>query len=194
MELLAQWGNDNLLNYVGGRPALIYDLGFLKFRVAGEYQWRFAQDPAPSMRNEYKNRGVAGSVQIVLAPWLEFGPNVGRAITSVFTPSSNGEDTGKSGDIVSYGGFLNARLAEDFLVGLGANYASFTNLHKNSAGEGDKSSNTQAYVALQYLVHHQLFVKVVGGYAKTHFNFSFNNMAPYDDDMYSVRVRLMYLY
>src|SRR4051794_8514568 len=40
MELLAQWGNDNLLNYVGGRPALIYDLGFLKFRVAGEYQWR----------------------------------------------------------------------------------------------------------------------------------------------------------
>ena len=47
------------------------------------------------------------------------------------------------------------------------------------AGQGDKSSNTQAFVALQYLVHHQLFVKVVGGYAKTHFDFSFSNaMAP----------------
>ncbi len=194
LELLAQWGNNNLLNTLGGRPAIIYDLGFLKFRVAGEYQWQFPQDPAPSMHNEYKNRGVAGSIQVVLAPWLEFGPNVGRAITSVYTPSSNGEDTGKSGDIISYGGFANARLAEDFLIGVGANYASFTNLHKNAAGQGDKSTNTQAFVALQYLVHHQLFVKVVGGYAKTHFDFSFSNAIPYDDDMYSVRVRLMYLY
>jgi signal transduction histidine kinase len=31
-------------------------------------------------------------------------------------------------------------------------------------------------------------------YAKTHFDFSFSNMVPYDDDMFSVRVRLMYLY
>ena len=37
-------------------------------------------------------------------------------------------------------------------------------------------------------------MKVVGGYAKTHFDFSFSNMASYDDDMFSVRVRLMYLY
>ena len=38
------------------------------------------------------------------------------------------------------------------------------------------------------------FVKLVGGYAKTHFDFSFSNMVPYDDDMFSVRLRLMYLY
>ena len=39
----------------------------------------------------------------------------------------------------------------------------------------------------------QLFVKVVGAYAKTHFDFSFSNQV-YDNDMFSVRVRLMYLY
>jgi hypothetical protein len=36
-------------------------------------------------------------------------------------------------------------------------------------------------------------VKVVGGYAKTHYDFSFSSMT-YDDDMFSIRVRLMYLY
>jgi hypothetical protein len=195
VELLAQWGNDSLLNYIGGRPAVIYDLGYLKFRVAAEYQWRFPQDPAPSQHNEYKNRGVAGSIQIVLAPWIELGPNVGRAVTDVSTPTAPMGDSGKSGDIVSYGGFLNARLLPDLLLGLGANFATFTNLHLNaSTGQNDKSTNAQYFVALQYLVYHQLFLKVVGGYAKTHFDFSFSNMTPYDDDMYSVRVRLMYLY
>ena len=52
------------------------------------------------------------------------------------------------------------------------------NLHKNANGQHDKSTNTQYFLALQYLVHHQLFVKVVGGYAKSHFDFSFSNMAP----------------
>ena len=60
-------------------------------------------------------------------------------------------------------------------------------------GQNDQATNTQYFLALQYLVKHQLFVKVVGGYAKTHYDFSFSSMT-YDDDMFSVRVRLMYLY
>ncbi len=201
LEVLAQWGNDGTTNTVGGRPALIYDLGWLKFRFAGEYQYRFAVDPRPAYHNEYRNRGVAGSIQFVLSPWIEFGPNIGRAITDVLLAGGlqpDGSflpDTGKSGDIWSYGGFLNFRPFGDMLIGTGANYASFTNLHVNTTtGQYDKSTNTQYFLALQYLVYHQLFVKVVGGYAKTHFDFSFDNMAPYDDDMFSVRLRLMYLY
>jgi hypothetical protein len=104
-------------------------------------------------------------------------------------------DTSKSGDIWSYGGFLNARLFEDALLGVGYNYTSFANLHVNTAtGEKDTTTNAQYFVALQYLVHHQLFVKVVGAYAKSHFDLAFSSMNSYDDDMFSVRVRLMYLY
>jgi hypothetical protein len=200
LELLAQWGNEGATNDIGGRPAIIYDLGWLKFRAAAEYQWKFARDPAPSAHNEYRNRGVAGSVQLVFAPWIELGPNIGRAVTDLYDSSTLQPDgsflprTDKSGDIWSYGGFLNVHPFGDLLIGTGLNYASFTNLHKNASGQGDKSTNTQTFLAVQYLVYHQLFVKVVGGYAKTHFDFSFSNMAPYDDDMFSVRVRLMYLY
>src|SRR5262249_47244607 len=104
-------------------------------------------------------------------------------------------DTSKSGDIWSYGGFANFRVFPDMLVGGGFNYASFQNLHLNTATNSyDKSSNSQYFVAAQYLVNRQLFVKVRRGHGKTHFDFSFSNMAPYDDDMFSVRVRLMYLF
>jgi len=200
LELLAQWGTDGVINSLGGRPALIYDLGWIKFRVAGEYQWLFPADPAPAAHNEYKNRGVAGSIQFVFAPWVEFGPNFGRAVTDFFNEASLQTDPAsaeisKSGDIVSYGGFLNFRPLADMLIGGGYNFASFTNLHLNTnTGENDRSTNTQAFLALQYLVHHQLFVKVVGGYAKTHFDRGFDGLASYDLDMFSVRLRLMYLY
>jgi hypothetical protein len=104
-------------------------------------------------------------------------------------------ETTTSGDTTSLGGIVNHRPFGDALIGAGGNYTSFTNLHLNTANnEYDTSSNTQYFVALQYLVHHQLFVKVVGAYAKSHFDLSFSSMASYDDDMFSVRVRLMYLY
>lgn len=201
LEFLGQWGNDGSTNTLGGRPAIIVDFGWIKFRGAAEYQWRFAQDPGPAFHNEYRNRGLAGSIQLVLAPFVEFGPNIGRAITDVFLPGGLQQDgsflpdTSKSGDIWSYGGFANFRVFPDMLVGGGFNYASFQNLHLNTAtNQYDKSSNAQYFVAAQYLVHKQLFVKVVAGYAKTHFDFSFSNMAPYDDDMFSVRLRMMYLF
>ncbi len=198
IELLGQWGNNNTVNALGGRPAIIYDLGWLKLRFGGEYQWLFAQDPAPTSHNESRNRGLAGSIQFVFAPWVEFGPNIGRAVTDVFTNAVQKDgsfalDTSKSGDIWSYGGFLNFRPFTDMLIGTGVNYASFANLHVNASGQHDQATNTQYFLALQYLVHHQLFVKAVAGYAKTHYDFSFSSMT-YDDDMFSFRVRLMYLY
>jgi hypothetical protein len=210
IEGLVQWGSDNIVNVLGdvatvnvlgARGAAIFDLGWIKFRYAHEYQWQFPPDPATAAHNEYRNRGGAGSIQLVFAPWIEFGPNFGKAITDAFLPSTVQADgsflphPGLSGDVLSYGGFLNVRPFDGMLIGTGANYTSFTNLHTNtSANANDKSTNTQYFVALQYLVNRQLFVKLVGGYAKTRFDFSFNNMLPYEDDMFSVRLRLMYLY
>jgi hypothetical protein len=194
-EILGQWGNDNFLNYVGARPAGIFDVGWLKVKAAGEYLWGTSQDPSPSQHNETRRRGFAGSAQFVFAPWVEFGPNIGYAITDIFTPASSDPNTGLSGNELSYGGFVNARVIPNMLVGAGFNYANFSNLHFNSAtGQNDTSTNTQYYLAVQYLVYNQLFVKLVGGYAKSHFDYSFSNMAPYDDDMFSVRLRVMYLY
>jgi hypothetical protein len=194
-ELLGQWGNDNFLNYVGARPAAIFDVGWLKLKGALEYQWGTSQDPSPAQHNEVRHRGGAASAQFVFAPFIEFGPNFGYAITDVFTPASPVPNSGLSGNEISYGAFVNARVMPGMLVGAGWNYASFVNLHFNAAtGQYDTSTNTQYYIAAQYLVFNQLFLKLVAGYAKSHFDYSFSNMNPYDDDMFSIRLRAMYLF
>src|SRR5262249_4933714 len=125
----------------------------------------------------------------------------GRAVVDFYSPSTlqtDGSylpDTSKSGDIWSFGGFLNARLFEDALIGVGANYTSFANLHVNTAtGEKDTTTNAQYFVALQYLGDPPAVVKVGGRYAKKPLGPSFSNMSSVDDDMVSGRIRLMYLY
>lgn len=196
-ELLAQWGNNDLLNQIGGRPAVIFDVGWLKLRAAAEYQWSFAQDPSPMAKNDQRKRGVAGSAQIVLAPYIEFGANIGAAVIDVVDANSAGmENLTASGNRLSYGGFVDATPflgLPNLMIGAGGNFASFHDLFLNqNTNAYDRSTNLQAYGAVQYLFYRQLFVKLVVGYAKSHFENS--KATPYDDDMYSARLRVMYLF
>ncbi len=189
IELLAQFGNDGVTNLVGGRPAAILDLGYLKLRGAVEYQYRFAEDPAQSATNTVKSRGGAASAQVVFAPFIEAGVNYGQAVIDATGPL--GADNGQSGDRKSYGGFVDVvplpGILPDLMFGGGLNYATFHNLFLES------SSNLQWYVAGQYLFYRQLYVKLVVGYAKSHFDNKVTS-APYDDDMFSARLRVMYLF
>jgi hypothetical protein len=198
-ELLGQYGNSGSENVVGGRPAVIFDVGWLKLRAAVEYQYEFAQDPSPQSKNTIRNRGGGGSAQMVLAPYLEFGVNGAVAIVDVANTQSAGmENLSQSGNKYSFGGFANAApfhgVLPSLLFGLGANFTSFHDLNVNaSTGSYERSTNLQMFFAAQYLCYRQLFVKAVFGYAKSHFE-NVNTLNPYDDDMLSLRVRLMYLF
>jgi hypothetical protein len=200
VELLGQFGSDGTENYLGARPAAIFDVGWLKLRGALEYQYKFAEDPAATAKNTIKNRGGAGSVQLVFAPFVEFGVNVGYAVIDVADaqhPTGMG-NTALSGNRLSYGGFIDVvplpSALPNLMLGAGGNFATFHNLLTDpTTNENEKSTNTQAYLAAQYLFYRQLYFKVVFGYAKSHFQ-NLNTATPYDDDMFSVRVRLMYLY
>ena len=199
IELLAQWGNTGSLNAIGGRPAAILDFGWIKFRGALEYQYEFSNQSITMLQHTQHNRGGAGSVQFVLAPLVEFGLNAAYAVLDE-SDTFHGpfaEDPQTSGNKYSYGGFLNLAPLPgnpDLLIGVGGNYAYFHNLYSPNAGEPFQHfTNLQSYLAVQYLVHKQLFVKVVGGYAKSHLE-NTSTGAPYDDDQFSVRLRVMYLY
>ena len=87
VELLGQYGNTGGENGVGVRPAVIFDVGWLKVRGALEYKYLFAQDPSPGAKDTEKYRGGGGSVQLVLAPWVEFGVNGGYNVSDVANPS-----------------------------------------------------------------------------------------------------------
>ncbi len=197
IELLGQWGNTGQLNIVGGRPAAILDLGVLKFRVAGEYQYEFSNQSTTGNQHTQHNRGVGGSMQVVAAPVLEAGLNGAYAINDesqsiggTFQPNNS-----TSGNKYSFGGWANFAPPPiaGLLVGVGANYTHFHNLYIPANEMAyQHETNLQTFVAIQYLVYKQLFVKLVGGYAKSHFE----NVATgsYDDDQFSVRLRVMYLY
>lgn len=191
-EILGQYGNDGSENEIGGRPAAILDFGWLKLRGALEYKYKFAQDP--SAKDTEKYRGGGGSVQFVFAPWVELGVNAAYAVSDVANPLENLE---KSGNQYSFGGFIDATpvpTLPNLMFGAGGNYTSFHDLNPNaSTGTYDISTNLQTFIAVQYLFYKQLYVKVVGSYAKSHFA-NENSLTPYDDDMFAVRVRLMYIY
>ena len=145
-------------------------------------------------QDERQNRGVAASAQFVYAPWIEGGINYGYASNRVFTPNGN-LDTTATGETSSIGAFVNARVITDMLVGAGINYVSTGNEHFNTqTGSNDFATNTQTFVAVQYLIAKQLFVKLVGAYANSRFERSFSSAAPYNDQMYSARLRVLYLF
>jgi hypothetical protein len=192
IEALAQYGGLGPYNEIGGRPAIIYDVGWLKLKAAAEYQWLTAR--SAGSQDERQNRGVAASAQFVYAPWIEGGINYGYASNRVFTPNGN-LDTTATAETSSIGAFVNARVITDLLVGAGINYVSTGNEHFNTqTGSNDFATNTQTFVAVQYLIAKQLFVKLVGAYANSRFERSFSSAAPYNDQMYSARLRVLYLF
>ncbi len=192
LELLAQYGGLAQFNEIGGRPAAVFDIGWLKVKAAAEYQWLTARNQGD--REEKRNRGWAGSVQFVFAPFLEGGINYGYSSNLVYTPAGI-LDTTKTAQLSSIGMFVNARVIEDVLVGAGVNYVSTANEHFNtSTGYADFATNTQTFVAVQYLLWKQLFVKLVGAYANSRFEQSYNTSRPYNDQMFSARLRVLYLF
>ncbi len=194
LEALGQFGNDGSVNIVGGRPAAIFDIGWFKLRGALEYQYEKAIDSQPMFLKTAKNRGGAASAQVVLAPFVEASVNFGYAVVDLADSNSHGPDFPASGNRLSFGGFVDASpvpaLLPNLLVGLGGNYATFQNLNMPN---NERTTNIQVYAAVQYLFYRQLYLKVVGAYAKSHFD-NIVTANPYDDDMFSVRVRMMYLY
>jgi hypothetical protein len=192
IELLAQYGGLAQFNEIGGRPAAVFDIGWLKLKAAAEYQWLTARNQGD--REQKQNRGFAGSAQFVYGKYVEGGINYGYANNRIFTPTGILDST-RTAALSSIGVFVNARVIEDLLVGAGFNYVSTANEHFNtSTGYSDFATNTQTFVAIQYLVWKQLFVKAVGAYANSRFEQSFNTSRPYNDQMFSARLRVLYLF
>jgi hypothetical protein len=218
-ELLGKWGSDNYqdnsataakpYNYVGGRPVAILDVGWLKLKVGAEYQKGTAvlqtiggnpgqpqakTDPVEKLTRE----GVGASLQFVIDPIVELGVNgaIGRqhyidASANVF---ASADTMAKSYTTKSAGAFVNVRLADGWLAGLGANLTEQSDDYKApTSSASDYGSHLQGFAALQYLLERQLYIKAELAYAKALFQPS-DFVPSWNNYMYSGGVRLMYLY
>ncbi|HEX7508597.1 MAG TPA: hypothetical protein VF550_17625, partial [Polyangia bacterium] len=205
-ELLGELGTTDSsgqgYNYLGGRPAGILDLGWLKLKLGYEYERQTKAEQSinasTNTKSDYPYRkttkGFGGSVQLVFDPYVEVGFN--GAYESVLLIDENGNSDGK-GSFTSknVGGFGNLRLAKLWLLGVGANWTAQTDSFHNTAGSTpDYSAHLQGFLALQYMLKGQLFIKAVLGYARADFQDTNPEVAIWSNYMYSARVRLMYLF
>ena len=95
----------------------------------------------------------------------------------------------------SVGGFANLRLASPWLASGGLNRtAQLDDALENGSKTNDYTSHLQGFVAVQYLLAEQLYIKAVFAYAHATFQASNTSVPIWNNDMYSGRIRLMYLY
>lgn len=221
-ELLGQLGADGVQtnggsNYIGGRPAAILDLGWLKLKAAGEWEKRTLSDTlvvpgtdangnaiqtnADSKFSQVE-KGIGGSVQLVFPRW-EAGVSGGVGWRNSNPNNEGSQDpvgtdrTASVGLFANLSGNLLTPRLKDLLVGGGFNWTTRTDANKDSQGRIDYTANLQTFGAVQYLVAHQLFVKGVVAYARSDFDLSAlngGNGGLWSDYMLSLRVRLMYLF
>lgn len=191
-ELLGQYGFDAGLNSYGVRPAAVFDLGWLKLKAAANIRKQFAL--SDKSKEERFRRGGTGAVQIVLAPYVEFGVNYSAELVDHYSTQNAadpGADRGSfdglgSVTTTAYGGFINARVVTDLLVGAGMHW-----VDEEDQVQG-KFRTKQGFGAIQYLLGGQLYLKLVGGYAKA--NLHPGGKEAWENTMLSGRLRLMYLF
>jgi hypothetical protein len=214
LELLGKLGTNKSMNinsdnggpaytYFGGRPTAIFDIGWLRFKVGAEYQKRNATTQTPVVGSpvtkmypvgDLVNKGIGASLQFVVDPVVEFGVN------GAYGTQNESDNMGKDvpeNDLTtkSLGGFANVRVYDGLMAGVGVNWTEQTDSFKaDNSKANDYTSHLQGFVAVQYLLAGQLYIKAVFGYADAKFQPSDTNIATWENKMYSGRVRLMYMY
>ena len=211
VEFLARLGADNYqankatgttaATYLGGRPTVIFDVGWFKFKAGLEYLKRtpvmqavggdpVKKDPVESM----VQKGAGASVQFVIDPTVEFGLNAAIG-SQTQTDTMAKEVPDNSYTTKSVGGFANLRLADGWLAGVGANWTEqLDSFLATGSTTNNYTSQLQGFAAFQYLLAGQLYIKAVLGYAQAIFQPSDPLIATWNNVMYSGRIRLMYLY
>jgi hypothetical protein len=192
-ELLNTVGSLGAYPVLATRPVAILDLGWLKLKAATEYQ-RLTGQQADD-RTHKTSKGIGGAVQFVFAPHLELGLNIAQG--TVWSVASDGQLNSKESlTRTSYGGFANLSNGSPkhpLIFGVGALYThnvDQNDVHQN--GTVDDYWHLQSFVAIQYVAFQQLYVKLVGGYARAHWDTA--EPLSYNDEMYSVRLRFSFYF
>jgi hypothetical protein len=201
MELGTQFGNEFGENTLAVRPVGVLDLGpkpedtgtTVRLRVKAGAEWKNLSGQADAAKDFTNERGAGGSVQVIVDPIVEAGINGAYALVDHTAQDGTVDQLG-SYTTYSMGGFVNARVVGDLMAGAGFNYTHLEDIRQDPmVHKNDNFAHTQTFVAVQYILGKQLFIKLVGAYAKGEFNPNFG--APqFNNEMLSGRLRLQYLF
>ena len=176
-----------------GRPVAILDLGWFKLKFGAEYQHVGAQ--LASDQTDITSKGLGGAVQFVLAPHVEFGFNGAQG--TVWNIDANGRlNTKGSLTRTSFGGFLNVSNGNPrhpVLFGVGS-MVTFNEDQFDAANPQNKYWLYQGFLAAQYVAQGVLYIKLVGGYSRGHWDLGGDTRTLIENEMYSVRLRFAFFF
>jgi hypothetical protein len=195
LEMLTRFGLSGQGNDVGIRPAGVLDFDWVKLKAA--YEGRLRRSLFDSSEARVVTKGVGGSLQFVVNPWVEFGASVGHRVEDAYE-QDGAVRPGASHTTVSYGGFVNVRpYFEDWTVGLGYHHTDWENFDFDAFGKPETSTHDQMFGAVQYMLFDKLYIKYVLSYANGHIE-ERNDSDPddngFENTSLSHRLRLMVLY
>jgi hypothetical protein len=190
-ELLGQIGNDVGQDALAGRPSAILDFGIVKLKAGAEYKKLWSQTEDGKEKRD--SRGGGGAIQVVLDPYVEFGLNAAYGLVDHTDVNGQIDEPG-SVTTTSVGGFANARVMGDLIVGVGYNDTKQKDIHFDADGYRGHFGHVQTFGAIQYILWKQLFIKAVVAYAKSDFNPTFTMNPAFSNTMTSARLRLTYLF
>lgn len=160
LEVQGRFGLAGLGNFVGIRPVGILDFGVVKLKAGYEQSTTPAIDIASKSRID--SRGLGAGLQVVLDPWVEFGGGFANVAREQFD-ADNGQSLKGSATTVTYGGFINGRVLDGLLLGVGYHTLTWENLNSDpmTGSEPDNDTNTLMFGAIQYALFDRLLVKYV---------------------------------
>jgi hypothetical protein len=181
---------------VATRPVAIVDFGWLKLKGGVEYQ-RIG-DQLRTNPGHTVSKGVGGAVQFVFEPHIEFGLNIAQG-TVVTIDNMSKENLAATYTRTSYGGFANVSNGSErhpLMFGVGGLFTRDVDQAGSPSNPAatDNYSMWQSYVAVQYIVFNQLYIKLVGSYSHAHFIQSGTTITAYDDENYSARLRFSFYF
>jgi hypothetical protein len=164
LEMLTRMGVSGQGTLIGFRPAAVIDFGMVKGRFG--YERGFARSLFIGNEARVDTKGLGGSLQFVLDPWIEAGGGYARRVQDAFD-QDGGIRAAATHTTYTYGGFLNARpYFENWLVGFGYHRTHFENFNIDSFDEPEHTVHQQMFAAVQYLLWGRFYIKYVFSYAK----------------------------
>jgi hypothetical protein len=183
-------------NQIDVRPAVIFDIGYLKLKAGYEYGTVSSQDAGHKEEGATRN-GYGFAAQVVLDPYVEFGGSFARGFEDVLDKDGQA-DLNSSNTVGTFGGFLNASPGYKPLVfGFGAFLNQWEDMRIDNVpgphyGKVDTNDQWLLFGAVQYTLWEQLYFKFVVSHASNkaeHFK-----DGTYINDALSTRFRMTVLF
>jgi hypothetical protein len=201
-ELLGQFGAGTNLGQMiqtNFRPSAVVDFGIIKLKGGVEYGKAIHQeDDIESQKDSSSRNGYGVALQFVLDPHIEAGASYSMGFEDKNNLFTGLRDDDASNTVTGISGFINGRVIESLVLGVGALYSRWENLSTDQRigsphfGEHDFDRQFQAFGAVQYSFWDVFYLKFVGAYA--HWRHQDRASTPFANKMTSARLRFMVLF